>query len=145
MAPLTNPKRLRSFDTPVTAYDVRRSARTSGWPVQRNSGGMPFVVCSGQAEWVQMVVPEAPARTTSFLRGRPLRTIAGMVGGLATWIAIAGSDLADPVMAMARPIGKLSLDALTMTVVPLVFALLATGIAGAAEGASGRVARHAML
>ena len=69
----------------------------------------------------------------------------GMVGGLATWIAIAGSDLADPVMAMARPIGKLSLDALTMTVVPLVFALLATGIAGAAEGASGRVARHAML
>ena len=91
------------------------------------------------------MVREAKLRTTNFLRGRPLRILIGMVGGLATGIFIAGSDLAEPVMALVRPIGKLWLDALTMTVVPLVFALLVTGIAGAAESASGRVARQAML
>ncbi|MDX3910495.1 MAG: cation:dicarboxylase symporter family transporter [Sphingobium sp.] len=40
------------------------------------------------------------------------------------------------VLAVAQPIGQLWLDALTMTVVPLVFGLLVTGIASAATTAS---------
>ena len=55
------------------------------------------------------------------------------------------SDL-DRLLAIAAPVGRLWLDALTMTVVPLVFALLVTGVAGAAASAgSGTIARRALL
>ncbi|MEO6093698.1 MAG: cation:dicarboxylase symporter family transporter, partial [Novosphingobium sp.] len=70
--------------------------------------------------------------------------VAGLVAG--GWLARARFTGLDRLLAMAGPVGRLWLDALTMTVVPLVFALLVTGIAGAAATAgSGTVARRAML
>ena len=48
-------------------------------------------------------------------------------------------------VAIAKPVGKMWLDGLTMTIVPLVFGLLVTGIASAAKTASaGGVAGRAM-
>jgi Na+/H+-dicarboxylate symporter len=64
---------------------------------------------------------------------------------LAAGVLLAGSDNEASVLALARPVGKLWLDGLTMTVVPLVFSLLVTGIAGAADSAGGRVARAALI
>lgn len=92
-----------------------------------------------------MDVSKPPVRPAGRLPGRSTRILIGLVAGLATGVIIAGSDAAAPVLAVARPVGKLWIDGLTMTVVPLVFALLVTGIAGAAASAGGRVARLAML
>lgn len=89
--------------------------------------------------------PEVPARATAALGGRSARILAGLVAGLLTGILLAGTAAEQPVLTVARPVGKLWLDALTMTVVPLVFALLVTGIAGAADSAVGRVTRAALL
>lgn len=49
------------------------------------------------------------------------------------------------VLAFAKPVGALWIDALTMTIVPLVFGLLVTGVAAAASAASDRVAQRALL
>jgi len=76
---------------------------------------------------------------------RTLLILAGLVLGLAVGAMIAGRPAAGPVLAVAGPVGRLWLDALTMTVVPLVFALLVTGIIGAAAEARGnRVALRAL-
>lgn len=75
-----------------------------------------------------------------------LRILVGLVLGLLAGTLIAGRAGAGPVLAVTAPIGRLWLDALTMTVVPLVFSLLVTGILGAAQGARGnRVALRALL
>ncbi|SOB86392.1 Na+/H+-dicarboxylate symporter [Sphingomonas guangdongensis] len=64
--------------------------------------------------------------------------LAGLVGGY-----LAGPDA--PVLPILQPIGGLWLDALRMPIIPLVFALIVTGIAGgAAEGGSTAVARRAI-
>lgn len=76
--------------------------------------------------------------------GQPLRILAGLIAGLALGIAVAGSDAEAGLLAIARPIGGLWIDALTMTVVPLVFSLLVTGISGAASKAGGTLARRAL-
>ncbi|WP_294391573.1 cation:dicarboxylase symporter family transporter [uncultured Sphingomonas sp.] len=55
----------------------------------------------------------------------------GLVGG-----AVSSGAVRDVVLAVARPVGALWLDALTMTVVPLVFGLLVTGTAGASRSAA---------
>lgn len=80
--------------------------------------------------------------------GQSLRIFGGLVLGLAlgTALAASGSRWLGPALAVAAPIGRLWLDALTMTVVPLVFGLLVTGIASAAESASaGGIARKALV
>ncbi|WP_426168694.1 dicarboxylate/amino acid:cation symporter [Sandarakinorhabdus sp. DWP1-3-1] len=92
-----------------------------------------------------MDISKPPVRPPGRMPGRSTRILIGLAAGLATGVAIAGSNVAAPVVAIARPVGKLWIDALTMTVVPLVFSLLVTGIAGAAGSAGGRVARQAML
>jgi Na+/H+-dicarboxylate symporter len=52
----------------------------------------------------------------------------------------------DWLLAITAPVGQLWLDALTMTVVPLVFGLLVTGVASAtSSAAAGGVAARAML
>lgn len=69
---------------------------------------------------------------------------AGAVGGLlAAWFDPAlAAALAD----IAQPIGRLWLNALQMTVVPLVFALVIVGVNTAADAAaSGRTARRAII
>ncbi|MEH3107667.1 MAG: cation:dicarboxylase symporter family transporter [Sphingomonas fennica] len=75
-----------------------------------------------------------------------LRILAGLVAGLVAGTALGSGGAGRVAGAVAQPIGRLWLDALTMTVVPLVFALLVTGVMGAARQASGgRVAARAML
>lgn len=79
------------------------------------------------------------------MTGLSARILGGLVLGLLAGAAMAGSEAAAPLLAVTQPVGKLWLDALTMTVVPLVFSLLVTGIVSAADSASGgRVAPRAL-
>ena len=80
------------------------------------------------------------------MTGNSARILAGLVLGLLAGALLGGTQAAGPLLAVARPVGRLWLDALTMTVVPLVFSLLVTGIVSAADGASGgRTAPRALL
>lgn len=63
-----------------------------------------------------------------------LRILAGLVLGLALGALLPAEHA---IAKVAAPVGRLWLDALTMTVVPLVFSLLVTSIAEAAAQASG--------
>jgi len=75
------------------------------------------------------------------------RILAGLVAGLllGTLGAWAGLQLG-PALGVTAAIGGLWLDALRMTVVPLVFALVVTGIAAAAATASASaVTRRALI
>lgn len=69
------------------------------------------------------------------IKARPWRLIAGLVVGLAFGLSLEGParDIAGQLL---RPIGSLWLDALTMTVVPLVFSLLVVGVASASRSAA---------
>lgn len=68
----------------------------------------------------------------------------GLLAGIAS--AAAGGAWAKGAVAIAEPIGDMWLRALQMTIVPLVIALLITGIASAAEAArAGRLAGRAIV
>jgi Na+/H+-dicarboxylate symporter len=71
-----------------------------------------------------------------------IRILASLALGLLLGAALAAwaPESTPGVLAVARPIGKLWLDALTMTVAPLVFGLVVTGVAAraGAGGAAGR-------
>lgn len=71
-----------------------------------------------------------------------IRILVSLVLGLLVGAALSAwsPGSAAGVLAVARPVGKLWLDALTMTVTPLVFGLVVTGIAaaGRAAGVAGR-------
>lgn len=76
------------------------------------------------------------------------RILSSLVAGLL--LGIAGSrwlpGLAERAATVAEPIGGIWLDALRMTIVPLIVALLITGIAASAEAAkASRVAARAMI
>jgi Na+/H+-dicarboxylate symporter len=76
------------------------------------------------------------------------RVLLGLASGAAIGLTLAWSDpaLAAKVAALVQPIGKLWLNALQMTVVPLVFALVIIGVTTASDTASsGRTARRALL
>jgi hypothetical protein len=76
------------------------------------------------------------------------RILAALLFGLVLGIsfASAGVDWLDGAVAAADPVGTLWLNALRMTIVPLVFALLVTGIASSASAASaGGLALRALL
>ncbi len=75
------------------------------------------------------------------------RILAGLVLGLIAGIVVAAfaPGAVEPTAAVAQPIGTTWLNALQMTVVPLVFALLVTGVAATAEAAqAGRLAGRAV-
>ncbi len=78
-----------------------------------------------------------------------LRIFAALVAGLALGIVLAGygsAEAAALVAGIADPVGGLWLDALQMTVIPLVIGLLFTGIADAAGSArASRTAARALL
>ena len=79
--------------------------------------------------------------------GTTARMLLGLVLGIGIGLLLAGSDaaLARRVADVVEPFGKLWLNALQMTVVPLVFALVVVGVNVAADAAhSGRVARRAI-
>lgn len=66
--------------------------------------------------------------------------------GLGWSLSAAMPETAAGLAAVLRPIGGLWLNALQMTIVPLVFSLLLLGIAQASDvAASGRIARRALL
>jgi Na+/H+-dicarboxylate symporter len=74
------------------------------------------------------------------------RILAGLALGLFAGAVLAGGPTSSTLLSVLQPIGKLWLDALTMTVVPLVFSLLVTGIVSAADSASGgRTAPRALM
>ena len=89
-------------------------------------------------------VAVSPARWRA-LNTPSLRILAGLVTGLLIGAVAGGTQAGIELVSIARPIGKLWLDSLTMTVVPLVFALLVTGIMDAADHASGgRIAARSL-
>jgi Na+/H+-dicarboxylate symporter len=65
------------------------------------------------------------------------RILLGLIAGLLIGTALRSVDPAvrDGAVAVAEPIGGLWLDALRMTVIPLVFSLIVTGVASAADAA----------
>ena len=78
------------------------------------------------------------------MKSNAARILAALVAGLLLGALGARADWVEGALAVAGPIGGLWLDALRMTVVPLVFALIVTGIASAAMTASaGGVTRRA--
>jgi Na+/H+-dicarboxylate symporter len=92
-------------------------------------------------------MPQLPSALRAPGSRSTLLILAALVLGL-----VAGATLADrqagmlaPVLAVAEPVGGLWLDALRMTIVPLVFSLLVVGIASAAGTAvAGGVAARAL-
>lgn len=75
------------------------------------------------------------------------RIIVALVAGLIAGVALAAFAPAavDPATSVAQPIGTAWLNALQMTIVPLVVALLVTGVAATAEAAkAGRLAGRAI-
>lgn len=79
------------------------------------------------------------------VKARPLQLLAGLITGLMAGIFTSGRTQAIIGQALA-PLGSLWLDALTMTVVPLIFGLLVTGIASASRNAAaGSIATRALI
>ena len=73
-----------------------------------------------------------------------LALVTGLLGGIA--LATFAPATVDPVASIAQPIGAAWLNALQMTIVPLVVALLITGVAATAEAAqAGRLAARAIV
>jgi proton glutamate symport protein len=76
------------------------------------------------------------------------RVLSGLAAGALIGLVLAGWDesVALQVANVAQPIGKLWLNALQMTVVPLVLALVVVGVNTATDAAaSGRIARRAIV
>ena len=76
------------------------------------------------------------------------RVLSGLAAGIVVGILLAWLDapLALQVADIVEPFGKLWLNALQMTVVPLVLALVIVGVNQASDAAqSGRVARRSIL
>lgn len=78
---------------------------------------------------------------------QPARILLALVAGLAAGIIMVAAGLAtDGVIGILEPIGNLWLNALRMTIVPLVVALLITGIAASAEAArANKLATRALI
>lgn len=72
-------------------------------------------------------------------------SFAGLLAGLAVGIAVRGTALEAPMLGFAQPVGALWLQALKMTIVPLVAGLLFTGVMQTVATASaGRMARRTL-
>ncbi len=79
---------------------------------------------------------------------QPTRILLSLILGLIAGIGSIGTGGAwvDDAVAVAQPVGDTWLNGLRMTIVPLVVALLVTGIAGTAETArSGRIAARSLF
>lgn len=77
---------------------------------------------------------------------QPTRILAALAVGLLLGILTANAAFAPQATAILDPIGGLWLDALRMTIVPLIVALLINGITASAEAArSGRLAGRAVI
>ncbi|GAA0760992.1 Na+/H+-dicarboxylate symporter [Erythromicrobium ramosum] len=65
------------------------------------------------------------------------RILLGLVLGISVGAALQPGTMADQILAVAEPVGTIWLNALKMTIIPMVVALLIGGIASAAEAARG--------
>lgn len=85
-------------------------------------------------------------RAFRFVGAQPtLRILFSLVAGLCMGAALAGHPVMARVLAVADPVGGMWLDALRMTIVPLVFSLLVVGVASAAgTAAAGGTAARAL-
>lgn len=97
-----------------------------------------------------MSTPRPRAGVTKNMKGpmsQSTRILLALVAGLVAGILLGGYAPAgvDGVTAIAQPIGQAWLNALQMTIVPLVFSLLVTGVAATAQAAqAGRLAGRAV-
>jgi Na+/H+-dicarboxylate symporter len=76
------------------------------------------------------------------------RVVLGLLAGLAVGALLAAVDspALNRIIPLLEPLGAVWLNALRMTVIPLVFAMLTTGVASAAEtAATGRIATRSLL
>ena len=94
-------------------------------------------------------VPDPEATAAGTIRGaRAIYILGALVVGLLLGALAArmGDGLREPALKAATLVGGLWIDALKMTVIPLIFALLVTGIARGAEAAqAGRIAGRSVL
>lgn len=81
-----------------------------------------------------------------FVGAQPtVRIVISLLAGLCLGAALAGHPVMARVLAVADPVGGMWLDALRMTIVPLVFSLLVVGVASAAgTAAAGGTAARAL-
>ncbi|HEX8485510.1 dicarboxylate/amino acid:cation symporter [Sphingomonas sp.] len=80
------------------------------------------------------------------MKSTSLRILAGLFVGVVAGALLAGSSGGLTALRIAQPVGKLWLDGLTMTVVPLVFSLLVSGVMSAtAHASNGTIATRALL
>ena len=75
----------------------------------------------------------------------PVRLLAALAGGLIAGTLAKGSSHEADLLAIAQPVGKLWLNALTMTVVPLVTSLLIAGIYEAGQSGGNAISRRALV
>ena len=88
--------------------------------------------------------PASPAKNPPM--SQATRILAALAVGLLLGILTARAAFAPQAIAIADPIGGLWLDALRMTIVPLIVALLINGITASAEAArSGRLAGRTVI
>ena len=76
------------------------------------------------------------------------RILLALVVGLGAGLAVAELDpqALSVIVSIAEPLGGIWLDALRMTIIPLVFGLVVNGIASASDAAAaGTVARRALI
>jgi Na+/H+-dicarboxylate symporter len=89
--------------------------------------------------------PQGSASRLPEIRIPGLLTLGGLVSGLLVGLALGRSPALDSLLAIADPIGKLWLQALKMTILPLVAGLLFTGIVETAAAArAGAMARRTL-
>lgn len=89
-----------------------------------------------------------PDEQPTGLTARPYLVLIALVAGLLMGIAVAaaGESVRDPAVGWAGVIGNLWLNALKMTVIPLMFALLVTGVAKGTDMArAGSIAGRTVL
>jgi proton glutamate symport protein len=89
-----------------------------------------------------------PSRTAAVLSSLSLQVLTALVVGLATGAAAQGWGVPGGRLAVGavEGVGQLWLNALRMTIIPLVFSLLVTGIASIADAAAtGRLALKAVM
>lgn len=74
----------------------------------------------------------------------PVRLLGALAGGLVAGAAADGSGCEASLLAVTGPVGRLWLNALTMTVVPLVTALLIAGVYEAGQSGGNAISRRAL-
>ena len=89
--------------------------------------------------------PTAGSSRLPEIRVPGLLTLAGLIAGLVLGLLLTDAEILPPLLAIAGPVGTLWLQALKMTILPLVAGLLFTGIVETAAAArAGAMARRTL-